>query len=121
MADPTVRIGTIVFLALISPFLLPILHAEALNSYSNLVEIPLLGLVVVSFPYRLQQIQDRSERRFWNLWSLGFVIWLAQELLALRTGDGASGLDEFDIFRDSLFFLFYVALALGLESQPHAR
>jgi hypothetical protein len=118
--DTAVRIGTVFFLVVISPYLIPSVSEETLVAYGRLyIELPLLVMAIVAMQYRLQQVEDLIERRFWNLWSLGLVARFAQGSLLLASQSESVGSVTIDIALDSLFFLFYLFLALGLESQPH--
>ena len=118
--DRIVKIGMGLYLVVILSYLVPIFIYETPSTYSRLYfDLPLLLMVIVSIQYRLQQVKDRSEKRFWNLWSLGLCAWLAQVVLVSVTNSESIRSVDIEIASSSLFFLFYTALALGLESQPH--
>ena len=118
--DPTVRICTAIFLAVISFLLLQLIYPEQSFTYSRqYFDLPLLIMVIGAIQYRLQQIEDRFERRFWNLWTLGLIAWLLLVVFYLFTQNDPSGLVDSELVEGALFFLFYLLAAMGLESQPH--
>ncbi|MCZ6830761.1 MAG: response regulator [Gammaproteobacteria bacterium] len=116
----TVKTGAAVCLAASLILLLPFLYTAMFETYSRLyVDLPLLVMVIVSIQYRLRRIDDRAEKRFWNLWSLGFIAWLLQVVLLLATQSESIRSVGISVAGASIFFLFYVALAMALERQPH--
>ncbi|MCH7820526.1 MAG: PAS domain S-box protein [Proteobacteria bacterium] len=120
LTDPAVRIGAALILAIVSVFFFAFIYAKTFESYSRLYfDLPLLVMVIASLQYQVRRIKDRYERRFWNLVSLGFVAWLTQVVLVLVTQSEVFRSVEVEISSSTIFFLFYVAMAIALESQPH--
>jgi hypothetical protein len=110
----------VLFLGVAIASLMQVFGYGRLPIYSSLyADLPLLIMVLVSIRYGLRHIEDRSERYFWNLLSLGFCVWLAQVVLVLVTQSKTFRPVEVGFTSSLLFFLFYVSLMLGLESQPH--
>jgi PAS domain-containing protein len=120
LTDNAVRVGAGLFVAVIFFFMAPFLFVKMFGTYSRLyIDLPLLALLIFFLANRLQRIENRAERRCWILWSLGLSAWLAQVVLVLVTQGESIRSVETDIASNLLFFLFYVALAMGIESQPH--
>ncbi|MFQ5742694.1 MAG: ATP-binding protein [Acidobacteriota bacterium] len=118
--DPIVRIGLIVLLLLVIPYLAPVLSAEHTFVYADLyADLPLLLVAILAFEYRLSCLDRVSERRFWHLMSAGFTSWVAVRLLyALVPVD--SWYDWIDFSSDLLYLFFYLSIVLAIEARPHA-
>ena len=105
------------------PLLFPILSDEWLSTYGRrLLEPPFLVALLVSIRYRMRSVEDPSERRYWNLLTLGFTFWL----LTLMSGVIADNLlADSEALRLSVkngpYLLFYAALAAALELHSHGR
>ncbi len=117
--DPIITIGAATWLAVVSPYFLPFFSPEGLWTYaSRYVTIPLLLVSMAAFQLGLRRLAA-PERRFWNLWTLGFLAWLIEQVVT-SVPDLWGGV-WLDVLPDALYVLFYLSiiLALQIDLQPH--
>jgi len=102
----------------ISPYFIPILSPAHLATYAAYYSgIPLFLVTLVAFQFRLRRIRDDAERRFWNLWTLGYGVWLVQQVWTGLPGVGSGY--WYDVLDDLFFVLFYLLIILALQVEPH--
>lgn len=117
--DPIVRLQCAVLLLVAIPYFLPGVTSYRLWDWAVLSEVPLLVVTLVAFRLGLNRLVDPAERRFWNLWSLAIVAWLAKTVvLAVWIQFGEPGIG-FEVATNCVFFLFYFLAAMALESRPN--
>jgi hypothetical protein len=110
--DPIARLGLLILLVEISPYFVPILSPAQLETYAAFYAgVPLFLVTLVAFQFRLGRIGDDAERRFWNLWTLGYGVWLVQQVWT-----GLPGIRRgywYDVLEDLFFVLFYLLIILA--------
>jgi diguanylate cyclase (GGDEF)-like protein len=119
--DGAVR-GVVLFLAAISlPVSLPLLGETARAFWGeHLMELPMLLVLVTGLLVRAHAVDNASERRFWRLLAAGFLFWVLSDVVNLARGFFASG-DLQRLLVNGPFLLFYGAVVLALEVDPHVR
>ena len=105
------------------PLLFPILSDEWLSTYGRrLLDPPFMVALLIAIRYRLRSVEDTSERRFWNLLTVGFACWL---LTLMGSAIADNLIADSEVLRLSVkngpYLLFYAGLAAALELQSHGR
>jgi diguanylate cyclase (GGDEF)-like protein len=117
--DPIIVIGAATLLAVVLPYFLPFFSPDGLWDYaSSYATIPLLLLSMAAFQVGIRRLAA-PERRFWNLWTLGFLAWLVEQVVT-----SVPGLREgpwLDVLPDALYVLFYLSIILALQIDLHPR
>ncbi|MCP4664275.1 MAG: PAS domain S-box protein [bacterium] len=120
-ADPVAKLTVAVFAVTAALLLIPVLSP----AYRELISLRLspayfLALVVVAVRWRLGRITSGEEQRFWGDLTVAFSCWLAVACLNLFFEVTAKPfLVEFA--GDVIYAVYYVALVLAVERQPHRR
>lgn len=118
--DVFVRLACAGFVVAIFLRVLPILSDEqkalVSNRYSPFV---FLLLVLASFRSGLSRLPD-DERQFWNELSVAYGLWLAVATTFLFFPH-AEKPAIVRVFSEVFFTLYYLALILAIERQPHLR
>ena len=118
--DGVVRgLGLLLVLAAI-PISTPLLGGPWRETYGHHIGLLFLLAVVPALAIRARRAADEAERRFWELFTLGFVFWLAAWLFDLAFFDVLSRA-PWEFVNNGLYVLFYAAIALALEVHPHVR
>jgi PAS domain-containing protein len=118
--DPFVRFANGVFAVTILLRVLPILSAEQrILVTSRWSPFLFLLLILVSLRSGLSRL-DREERRFWNEISVAYGFWFAVAVAYLFF-PLAEKPYVVRVFSEVFFSLYYVALILAIERQPHQR
>jgi signal transduction histidine kinase/CheY-like chemotaxis protein len=119
LSDPILRLGAVVLLALVVPYFLPMLSAEALTTYSeDYADLPHLPLLLLAFGYGLGRIRHRERRRFTLYVMVALALWLGVRLSYL-VFPYAPGTLVGDISCDLLYAFFYFFMILAIETRPH--
>ena len=118
-SDPILRLGAVVLLALVVPYLLPLLSSEALTTYSaDYADLPHLPLLLLAFGYGLTRIRHRERRRFTVYVIVALALWYVVRLSYL-VFPYAPGTLVGDISCDLLYAFFYFFMILAIETRPH--
>jgi diguanylate cyclase (GGDEF)-like protein len=116
--DPVIRLSALVLAGLTPPFLLPGLGpTERAFASVFLLNVPPLLLTILATAFGRGRLTEPVERRFWALWTAGFSLYLAQEVLACVSLFRPSSLSS--LLQDALHVGFYLLLVLGLQLEPH--
>jgi signal transduction histidine kinase/ActR/RegA family two-component response regulator len=118
-SDPILRLGALLLLALVVPFVVPLLSPEALatysDEYSDLLHLP---LIVLAFGYGLGRVRHKEHRRFTVYVIVALALWWIVRLSYL-VFPYAPGTLAGDITCDLLYALFYFFMILAIETRPH--
>jgi len=115
--DRVVQIALVATTLLALPFLLPLVTRAALQYYSLYVSnVPLILLTIAVFQYRLRRSESPAGRRFWNMWTAGLALWLAQDLVLWATAKRPGAASS--LAQDALLVGFYLCLVLAVRLRP---
>lgn len=119
--DPILWIWAAVFGLVAAPYLLPVFDAETMSVYSlQYAEIPIIIMVMIAIQSGLRKVVDETERRFWNLWALGFGFWLAVRFLMIAVPREIVN-RQVDVAVDVLFLMFYLCIVLSLDLRANGK
>ncbi|MEO2177181.1 MAG: EAL domain-containing protein [bacterium] len=104
------------------PFLIPVLSDTWQTIYSQHLDLPFLMAAILAIRFRLRNVKEDAEHRFWNLLTFGLAWWLA----ALVMGPIATVLLTDSVVlggfvMNAPFLMLYGAIAVALEIHPHVR
>ncbi|MCP3959929.1 MAG: HAMP domain-containing histidine kinase [bacterium] len=115
--DPVLQAATLVVLAAVALFALPLAAGfELIDFYEG----NLIGLVAAVWALRhgLGKIERPAEHRFWELCSYAFSCWLAAMLFWVFFPKANLTLWG-QLLEDSLYVLYYLFLLSAVETHPH--
>jgi hypothetical protein len=116
--NPVTWIAGAALAVVLVPYLIPILSPGALAYFAEYyADFPLLLASMAAFQYRRGAIARRTERRFWDLWTLAFGCWLLVRLM-YATVPTEYLVWWLDLVVDALYVLFYLCIVLALELRP---
>lgn len=118
--DLFVRLAAAAFLAFLLPYLLPLLNAEQMVIYGERFPTAAFILIAIAaFRFRLQRLEESSERLFWNLWTAAFLVWLVQDQWTHTLSSESYSSVGVGTTQELLYFAYYALIAWSLESRPH--
>jgi len=113
-----VAVGTFLLAVLLGSFpWLPASRREWTIAYA--LPVLLHGLTVLALLWQRRRIPRREEQRFWGDLAIAFGAWLGVDLLYLYPTGGGYRPGWVYLGAEVLFSVFYLALVLALERQPH--
>jgi len=119
LRDHMVQLAAWVIAVETAIYSVPLLDPAALAALGvSRFEIPFVATAAAAAFYRLNRIDDRDERRFWQTLGAGSLMWLVTVILVTvfpRTGSNPA--------RDAVvaagYLCFYVPFLLAAERTPH--
>lgn len=109
------------FVVLVVFYLMPIVDEELLSFLSRRINpLLFLPLVLVALQWRLGWITATEDRRFWHDLTLAFAFWWAGALIMLFFPESPRP-RAVDLTVTVLYALYFVALLMAIERQPHRR
>lgn len=120
--DPLVRIVCGLFFVLSLPYFLPILDKDQLWYYGGFfLDLPLIAVLGLILVMNFFQTKKRNERQFWGWLIFGFSLWIVHSTLGIIFVNRTDLMTEVDLASYFLYFGFYAAVVMALESRPQAQ
>ena len=118
--DPIVLVWAAVTVALLAPYLVPLLSQQQMETYAgSYSDIPLILVAIAAFQFRLRRLPNLAERRFGTLMTLAFVCWLLVKVLTIVLPDAWYADVRSGVLLDAIYVAFYLFIVYALELRPH--